>query len=152
MDESEKEIDNSTSMFKSIPIINIAIIIMIPISIQLGNSIDGVFLLPIPILIFYLIKLSSKNYLKGHWLIDKIPFDSTKFGLLVYIVGIIVNAYWGLELDDFMGIGLSLIFSFLALRNIHNLKRLKLTIFFIFASILHWTLSVIIWFICCWSF
>ena len=70
----------------------------------------------------------------------------------VYIVGIIVNGYWGLELDDFMGIGLSLIFSFLALRNIHNLKRLKLTIFFIFASILHWFLSVIIWFICCWSF
>ena len=76
------------------------------------------------------------------------------WSILVYIVGIIVNAYWGhqaywgLIYDDFFApISVSLIFSFLALRNYRNLKRLKFTIFVISASTLLYVLSFIIYFI-----
>ena len=77
------------------------------------------------------------------------------WSILVYIVGIIINAYWGIDafyelfgiFDDFtlVPISVSLIFSFLALRNYRNLKRINFKIFFISASILHYFLSFIFW-------
>ena len=88
--------------------------------------------------------------------------STSKFiAISVYIVGIIVNAYWGFEAfwelfgidDDFFAPpSLSLIFSFLAVKNYPNLERTNFKIFFIGASILHYFLSFIFWFICCWSF
>ena len=91
----------------------------------------------------------------------EIENSTSKFrSILVYIVGIIVNAYWGhqaywgfelfgvplIDDDFFAPISVSLIFSFLALSNYRKLKRLKFTIFVISASILLYVLSFIIYF------
>ena len=80
--------------------------------------------------------------------------STSKFiAISVYIVGIIVNAYLGFEAwwelfdADFyfiVGPSLSLIFSFLAVRNYPNLEST------ILPSILHYFLSFIFWIIFVW--
>ena len=136
--DSEKEVDNSTSVFE----VNKTSIIVILMTILtlLTTSIDPIFFLPIPILIILIIYLIKFD----------IPFNFRKIGpLIIYIIGIAINVFWGFDFDynNFMSMGLSVSFSLFLLRNYPNLNKLRLTLAVFCAAILHFYLSFIFWFV-----
>ena len=102
----------------------------------LTTSIDPIFFFPIPILIILIIYLIKFD----------IPFNFRKIGpLIIYIIGIAINVFWGFDFDfdNFMSMGLSVSFSLFLLRNYPNLNKLRLTLAVFCAAILHFYLSFI---------